>query len=228
LIAKLSEGSLRDAESLFDQIICLSEPPITKESVSRSLGLVSSDIFHSLDTAIAKKDQPFAFDLAERIFSSGVHLGHFIESLADHYRDHLKNPNSPLTKQQSFAICDYLISWLSEINKTPFKRIHLEMVLLHIIKSAHKISLDSLISRLLELESKLDDKTVTPPIEKVPSPIDIADKHETILDHKTVTPPIEKVLPPVDIADELKKRNMHETIIRFASVELNGSVKKNR
>src|SRR5258708_1863450 len=38
LIAHLSEGSLRDAESILDQILCCSDHPITAAKVSATLG----------------------------------------------------------------------------------------------------------------------------------------------------------------------------------------------
>src|SRR5579872_7042481 len=49
LIAHFADGSLRDAESLFDQILCFATGPVTSAAVRQSLGLVPQELFFALD-----------------------------------------------------------------------------------------------------------------------------------------------------------------------------------
>jgi DNA polymerase III subunit gamma/tau len=176
LIADLSEGSLRDAESLFDQIICYAEHPITVAKVSATVGLVPQTVFFALDKAFEEQNLSFAFELANDIFSSGRDLSYFIDNLIEHYRCLLKLklngsmafPTAKLkeqyrlsssiyTEEQCLYILDTLIHWQQQLGKTPFKRVGLEMILLHIIRSKHRLTLPQLIRRLTELEQKLID-----------------------------------------------------------------------
>ena len=181
LIANIAEGSLRDAESLFDQIICYAEHPITAAKVSTALGIMPRTAFFALDKAFDEQNLSFAFELAGDIFSSGKDLSYFIDNLIEHYRCLLKlRLGSPMTfttarlnqqyaasaplytEEQCLYILDFLIQWQQQIGKTPFKRVGLEMILLHIIRSKHRIALPSLVKRLVDLEQKA-------PSEKIPS-----------------------------------------------------------
>jgi DNA polymerase-3 subunit gamma/tau len=183
LVANLSEGSLRDAESLFDQILCYAEQPITVAKVSSTLGIMPRSVFFSLDKAFAEQNLSFAFELADDIFSSGKDLSYFIDNLIDHYRFLLKLklgspttfPTSRLKEQYSAAsslyteeqclyILDFLIQWQQQIGKTPFKRISLEMILLHLLRSKHRIALPTLVKRLSELEQQPQVKTQVEPV----------------------------------------------------------------
>lgn len=173
LIANLSEGSLRDAESLLDQIICYADHPITVAKVSVTLGVMPRSAFFSLDQAFAEQNYNFAFELAGEIFSSGKDLSYFLDNLIEHYRSLLKLKLGSLstfptvrlkeqytasallyTEEQCLYILDFLIHWQQQMNKTPFKRVNLEMILLHILRSKLRMTLPSLVKRLIELEQK--------------------------------------------------------------------------
>ncbi len=173
MIAHLSEGSLRDSESLLDQIICYAEPPITLEKVMQSTGIVSRSALFTLDNAFAQQNYACAFDLAHDIFSSGKDLSFFLDTLIEHYRtllqiqlkqnpaffhpkerEHYATFATVYTEQQCLYILDYLLHWQQQMNRIPFKRISLEMILLHIIRSKHRLTSATLVQRLCELEQK--------------------------------------------------------------------------
>ncbi len=67
LIANLSEGSLRDAESLLDQIICYAEHPITAAKVSATLGMMPRSSF-SPWTALLTAEPLFCLRTCLRYF----------------------------------------------------------------------------------------------------------------------------------------------------------------
>lgn len=167
LIANLSEGSLRDAESLLDQILCYSEPPISAAKVSATLGIMPKSAFFSLDKAFDDQNLAYAFELANDVFASGKDYSYFLDTLIDHYRVLLKiKLGSPpsffsqkqkeqiaasaelYTTEQCLHILDYLMEWQQQIGKTPFKRVTIEMLLLHIIRSKHRVTLPALVKRL--------------------------------------------------------------------------------
>ncbi|HEV7423667.1 MAG TPA: DNA polymerase III subunit gamma/tau, partial [Candidatus Paceibacterota bacterium] len=191
LIANLSEGSLRDAESLFDQIICYAEHPITLAKVSATLGIMPRTAFFSLDKAFEEENLSFAFELAGEIFSSGKDLSYFIDNLIEHYRSLLKiKLDSPMTfftarlkeqyttaahlytEEQCLYILDFLIQWQQQIGKTPFKRVSLEMILLHILRSKHRIALPTLVKRLVELEQQSKSVVPLPEVQTPSQPIE--------------------------------------------------------
>ncbi len=181
LISHLSEGCLRDAESLLDQVICYAEQPITLDKVSETLGLMPRAAFFTLDAAINTQNLNYAFELSQSIFSTGKDLNHFLDNLVEHFRTHLhiklgRNPHifdpeekkqylsssSHYTEEQCLSILDYLIHWQQQLTKTPFKRISLEMILLHIIRSKYRLSLATLTKRLIELDQTLPNAPEAP------------------------------------------------------------------
>lgn len=261
LIADLSEGSLRDAESLFDQIICYAEHPMTAAKVSATLGLMPRSVFFALDKAFEEQKLSFAFELVNDVFSSGKDLSYFIDHLIEHYRHLLKlklGGSAPFltvklqeqydassliyTEEQCLYILDFLIHWQQQIGKTSLKRISVEMILLHIIRSKHRITLPLLVKRLTELEQKLS--TPLPPdvpslpttsAKSEPQPENpsledalltkIKEKIEASPQQRKETfPALEKTESPSSIPNASQSR--YDTLMRFAAVELEGTIKK--
>ncbi|HEY2810218.1 MAG TPA: DNA polymerase III subunit gamma/tau [Rhabdochlamydiaceae bacterium] len=169
----LSEGSLRDAESLLDQLICSVEAPITVEKLHAVLGLSPKRVFFALDRAFNQQTLSYALELAQEVFASGKDPVYFLDMLIDHYRTllHIKlgqpstvfhpaekesyaSSSSFYTQEQCLYILDYLIHWQQQLGKIPFKRIFLEMLLLHILRSKYRLSHAALVKRLSDLEHK--------------------------------------------------------------------------
>src|SRR5215210_1625061 len=63
LIARSAEGSMRDAQSAFDQVISFAGQTITVDDVSTVLGLVGRDLLFDLIDAVVAEDAPAAFAL---------------------------------------------------------------------------------------------------------------------------------------------------------------------
>ncbi|MCB1106915.1 MAG: DNA polymerase III subunit gamma/tau [Chlamydiia bacterium] len=237
LIASHAEGSLRDAESLLDQLLCYEEPPITRDHAIKNLGLISTDLFFKLDKAVKERDFSAPFTLSETIYQSGCHLQHFLESLANHFRTIAMTQmgESPpdaayheaakcYTKHHTLAILDYLIDAMEKGQKTPFKRIHLEIILLHIVRGSQNIPIESLVERLENLKG--EKKTPLPPtLEAAPPPPSSSapEKEEEPVEEVPFFPktPSKTPLPTVNIEQKIK----HDQVMRFASVELNGSLR---
>lgn len=189
LLAHLAEGSLRTAESLLDQLLCYATPPITLEAATETLGLLPNDAFFALDRAIHEQHFAYAFELTESLFASGKDLGYFLERLIVHFRtllhvkcgltqdylsdqEHYIHSASLYTQEQCLSLLDYLVQWEQRLSKTPFKRLSLEMVLLHLIRSKQRVSLTTITKRLSELltsENGIKDLKPEPkPREKAP------------------------------------------------------------
>jgi DNA polymerase III subunit gamma/tau len=82
LIARYAEGSLRDAESAFDQVISFSGNAVGVNDVATVLGLVGRDLLFDILTAVAEEDVAAAFTLAGRAVESGTDLRILCRELA--------------------------------------------------------------------------------------------------------------------------------------------------
>ena len=87
LIARAAEGSMRDAQSAFDQVISFAGTTITAEDVSTVLGLVGRDLLFDLLDAIVAEDGPAAFALADRAVEAGHDLKLVCRELSRVVRD---------------------------------------------------------------------------------------------------------------------------------------------
>src|SRR5215472_8155515 len=87
LIARAGDGSMRDAQSAFDQVIAFAGTTITAADVSTVLGLVRRDLLIEMADAVAREDAPAVFDLAGRAVEAGYDLRLVIRELARLTRD---------------------------------------------------------------------------------------------------------------------------------------------
>lgn len=180
LVASFADGSLRDAESLLDQILCFSSERIETNTVREALGLVAEEYFEKLDQAFADAHLAYAFELVEKLFRSGKDLSHFLEQLVDHYRYislyktvglesmpvHLlkryEKSGALYTPAQALYILDLLITAEQTMQKSPFPRVTLESTLLHLIRSKNRIPIEVIVRRLHALEEALKTPEASP------------------------------------------------------------------
>ena len=257
LIANFSEGSLRDGESLLDQLLCFEEGNISVEIVSKTLGFIPQNYFFLLDEAIEKNNISFAFEFMQMLLQGGKDLSHFLDELSQHFRTHLLmkmkgqvdylplNLQKEYEKTSVFFSQDQLLHILDLIvqnmNKSSSKRIHIESLLLQIIRSKSRIPIASLVYRLMELEKKLS--TAKPPISsnnKIEEKKEISPPQKEELPIQQEEKPQEKLemekipfnLNPEEAKEALKKetplkpQSHYDTLMRFAAVELEGHIKK--
>lgn len=268
-IARLADGSLRDAESLLDQLVCFSEGPLTLNKVREALGLLPEHFFTAVDQAILSGDTEKARTLAEELYSRGKDPSAIIDALQEHFRTHLIAPKGPFTRQQCLSLLDLLLETEQQMSKSPFKRIHLEMLLIHLARSQSRLSLEQLIAQLLALENRLKSGPATPTENpknekasaaeiKVETPalksaasnsMNLGDKslelrkvsksEQVAQDQAMQSKPIElkkeeksPALPPAEVIAEKKEQSEkhhpshYDTLLRFAAVELEGTIKR--
>ncbi len=86
IISRMSRGGMRDALSMLE-LCSASGGSITAESVSRSLGISSSDEVESFVDAIARRSIADAFRIIAKIDSSHIDISVFWQSVIEFYRN---------------------------------------------------------------------------------------------------------------------------------------------
>jgi DNA polymerase III subunit gamma/tau len=277
LIAHVAEGGLRDAESLFDQLLCYTNGPLTYDETAQILGISPRSMYFRLDKAVEIYNLSFAFELATEVFSSGKDLSAFLDGLIEHYRTilllklqlpaasylHEKDQKEYghaatfYTQEHCLYILDYLLHWYKEIHRTPFKRVTLEMIFLHLIRSQKRVSLPMLVRRLEEIESGaaprpfpqdkmappkpgptievLAPKAALPPdpapqiqpkVEALAPKVDIKTPEPKMQPKVEAKPAEPKAEPVASVPETRSQKGRYDTLLRFAAVELEGSIKK--
>lgn len=85
-IARQATGSLRDAYTLFDQVLAFSEDHVTLEMIHEKLGLLGMERLNALLTSVVQQDVTAVLDIVEEALLSGVSVERFTMDLADYMR----------------------------------------------------------------------------------------------------------------------------------------------
>ncbi|MDD5561749.1 MAG: DNA polymerase III subunit gamma/tau [Candidatus Omnitrophica bacterium] len=86
-VAKSSDGSLRDAESILDQLVSFSRGSVSLKDAIAVLGMVEQDVLFSLTDRIIQKDPHAALKLFNEIIDDGKDPGVFLANLIEHFRN---------------------------------------------------------------------------------------------------------------------------------------------
>jgi DNA polymerase-3 subunit gamma/tau len=86
-IARAGEGSMRDAQSAFDQVISFSGKKITPEDVETALGLAGTEMLARVMRAIDEQKPVEALLVVDELVMRGHDLRNFCRDLLSHLRD---------------------------------------------------------------------------------------------------------------------------------------------
>jgi DNA polymerase-3 subunit gamma/tau len=189
-VAKSAEGSLRDAESILDQLVSFCDEKITYEDVDAVLGLVDWSVFHELCGALRNGDIAKQLGIIEEIVAAGKDLGQFARDLVHYFRHLLVSkvtgsdklvsmPTDDREKIASLAGRFTVSELLSLVEKSAevasqFRgqfgqrldsaggRIALELFLMSATKLGTEVSLSAVLERLAAMEARLRDESPKP------------------------------------------------------------------
>ena len=87
LVARRAGGSMRDSQSIFDQLLSFGESHLTAESVHRILGTASDERLIELIDALIDRKRDVALSLFDAALNGGVQLNEFVDQLLNYLRD---------------------------------------------------------------------------------------------------------------------------------------------
>jgi DNA polymerase-3 subunit gamma/tau len=87
IIAQKADGALRDALSMFDQIVSFAGNNITYKAVIENLNILDYDYYFKITDAIAEENIPSALLTFNEILANGFDGHNFISGLGEHYRN---------------------------------------------------------------------------------------------------------------------------------------------
>ena len=87
IIAQKADGALRDALSIFDQIISFCGDKLTYQAVIQNLNILDYDYYFGITDALYNSDIPSALNAFNEILNNGFDGHHFINGLGMHFRN---------------------------------------------------------------------------------------------------------------------------------------------
>ncbi|MCR4741916.1 MAG: DNA polymerase III subunit gamma/tau [Treponema sp.] len=85
-IARESTGSMRDAYTLFDQVVAFSDGHITYDKIRDKLGLVGLDRLNTIFEACAQSDSEKVINMLDEFLQAGISIEQLISNAADYLR----------------------------------------------------------------------------------------------------------------------------------------------
>lgn len=188
IIAQKADGGLRDALSMFDQIVSFSGGKVTYRSVIDNLNILDYDYYFNITGSLLKEDTAKVLLFFDEILSRGFDGAHFIAGLSEHFRNLLVGKDQSTLKllevsegiktkylqQSQQASVSFLLSAMNIANQCDIsyklsknQRLQVELALL---KMCHLPSVFNLATTPLTvtsatdggLKKKPDTSTVTP------------------------------------------------------------------
>lgn len=86
-IAKSSDGSLRDAESILDQLASFAGNNVSLKDAVSVLGLIEQEVLFEITNKIMIKDAKGALELLNGIIDDGKDISVFLANLIEHFRN---------------------------------------------------------------------------------------------------------------------------------------------
>ncbi len=83
VIARYADGGMRDALSVLDQALSLSDGTLTADRVRQALGLTGDDVYAEVLGAVARKDAAAIFPVVDRLLAGGTDLVEFANGMAE-------------------------------------------------------------------------------------------------------------------------------------------------
>lgn len=177
-LAKMADGSMRDALSLLDQCVAFHYGTrLTYDNVLEVLGAVDSSVFSELLCAVITRQTTECIQKLEELTIQGRELGQFVidfiwylrnllllktaeevENMLDMSEDNLRQlkEEAELIDEETLMRYIRVFSELSnQLRYVGQKRVLIEMAFIRLTRPQMEYSLDSVIQRITELESRM-------------------------------------------------------------------------
>jgi DNA polymerase-3 subunit gamma/tau len=196
-LARESEGSMRDAQSLLDRLISYGGAKIRDEEVIEILGLIDQKILSDTIEAIADHDAGRCMEIVEQIYQFGYDIQRFCQELLQYLRNlillkvsarpelFLELPDEEILSLKGQAekfqferlnqLFGFLLKGEEEVAQSTFPRTMVEMALIRMAMLRPFRPIDEIIKKLEELgkteiAAGKRETTEIPPLKKIAKP----------------------------------------------------------
>ena len=213
LIARQADGSMRDSQSLLDQVITFCDGEVTLAKVIEVLGLTDRTVLLEALQALVKRDTQKAVDVVESVFRAGYDPKIFAQDLLEELRhclmirlcpddptrivdlpdteiSELRKLTDDLSNEDIHLLFDMALKGVSDLLRSQDQRIVLEMLLLRMSAAPRIENLMALLGGTSTPTASPRYPSVAPPA--TPSPVASIASVAPAVSVAAVAPPAEK------------------------------------
>jgi len=176
IIAREAEGSMRDAESLMDQVISFSGQKVEEKNITDILGIIDRDIMIESSAAILEGAADRCLEVVEKIYNYGYDIKEFYRALMQQFRNLLISLIAPQKhlldisesdreeimrlaemagEEKLHLLLNFLISREEDLRFTSNPRLILETTMIKLCSLGDLLSFEDLLKKLTSLEKRL-------------------------------------------------------------------------
>ncbi len=166
-IARMADGGMRDAQSIFDQMISFCGTEISEADVLDVYGLVSAAKIAELAAALAASDHEQIIKIVDECDANGRDLFRLLVDLQAHLRGALldaiankgvtRQLGSPMSTEQVTRLLDGLRESEGSVKHGLSEKVNFEVALLKAVESSRARAIDSLIKEIATLAESLPE-----------------------------------------------------------------------
>jgi DNA polymerase III subunit gamma/tau len=176
ILAREGEGSMRDAQSLLDQVLAYGGQEIGDEQVLATLGIADRKFLYEIGEAIIGQNAARALELVNELHLHGYDMRRVTRELVEHFRNLAVAkltrgdllPDLPVEEREAVSAqaekigaeqCDRVFRVLletdEEITRSSYPKLLLEMALIKVATLPPLLPLEELVERIEEVEGRL-------------------------------------------------------------------------
>lgn len=176
IIAREAEGSMRDAQSLMDQVISFSGQTVRDKDITDTLGIIDRDIIFESSAAILQKAPDRCLEIVEKIYNYGYDIKEFYRALMQQFRnllirliapqhdlidvsdtdkDEIKRQAEMAGEEKLHLLLNFLINREEDLRFTSHPRLVLETTMVKLCSLGDILSFEELLKRMAALEERL-------------------------------------------------------------------------
>jgi DNA polymerase-3 subunit gamma/tau len=191
-IAAAGDGSMRDAQSIFDQVIAFAGSDVRDGDIEELLGLTDRQFLYLLSEAVFARDAGRCLKIIEDGYYAGLDMKYFYQALLGHFRNlllakiagqdrdlldiadedlaRLKTQAGPVSRETLQGLLDLVMAEEENVRRSQNPRLNLETILVRMCYLEPMVSVEEVLSRMEDLERRLSPDSPVRPKQNAPAP----------------------------------------------------------
>ncbi len=176
-IAEAADGGMRDAQSIFDQVISYAGKTIADEAIEELLGLSDRQFLFKLSQAVLTRDASAALTVVEEAYYAGIDMAYFYQMLQSQFRNlllvkitdteqlltdlseqdvrRLRDQTDDVSRETLLRLLDILMAEEENVRRSQNPRLNVEQTVVRMAYLPPLIPLEEIMEKMEELRRKI-------------------------------------------------------------------------
>jgi len=176
-IAEAADGGMRDAQSIFDQVISYAGKVIEDRAIEELLGLSDRQFLFKLSQAVLERDAAKCLSVVEDAYYAGIDMAHFYQMLQGHFRNlllvkitdvdrlladlseqdvkRLRDQVGDASRETLLRLLDILMAEEENVRRSQNPRLNIEQTVVRMAYLPPLIPIEDILEKMEELRRKV-------------------------------------------------------------------------